>query len=444
MRHVRVTVYLLMLLLGMGLLAFAQEEQPVAAQPFVHVIAIDGTINPGSAQFIINAIDKAEKAGAAALAIELDTPGGLVDSTRDIVQKMLGANIPVIVYVTPMGAHAGSAGVMVTLAGHIAAMAPSTSIGAASPVSMTGEMDETMKAKAFNDITAFVEGIAEARGRNVEWAKKAVTEADAVTATKAAKLNVIDFVAENLDDVLARADGKKVKLGDGATVTLALKGARQVPQKMSLKHLIIFHLADPNLVYFFMIIGMLGIYAEFSHPGLIFPGVIGGICLLLFLVSTQILPINTVGLVLIAGGLVLFILEFKFTSYGLLTVGGVALMVLGSLFLFDAPEKVYQTPSFKLQVSWGLILPSVLALGGFTLFVAYKVLRAQVSKGRTGQEGIVGDLGVASTDVHTKGKVRVQGIYWDAHSDRSIAGGSRIRVVATDGLQLKVEKIEEV
>ncbi|HPQ69397.1 MAG TPA: nodulation protein NfeD [bacterium] len=442
MRHARITIYLLLLLMGLGLWAYAQEEPP-AATPIVQVITINGTINPGSAEFIVAAIEKAERDGAAALAIELDTPGGLVDSTRDIVQKMLAANVPVIVYVTPKGAHAGSAGVMVTLAGHIAAMAPSTSIGAASPVSMTGEMDETMKAKAFNDITAFVEGIAEARGRNVEWAKKAVTEADAVTATRAAKLNVVDFVAEDLDDVLTQADGRQVKLGNGTTVTLALKGARQAPQQMSLKHKIIFYLADPNLVYFFMIIGMLGLYAEFSHPGLIFPGVIGGICILLFLVSTQILPINTVGLILIAGGLVLFILEFKFTSYGLLTLGGIALMVLGSLFLFDAPEKVYQTPSFKLQVSWGLILPSVLALGGFTLFVAYKVLRAQISKGLTGQEGIVGELGVATTDVHHEGKVRVQGIYWDASSAQPIASGSRIRVTATDGLKLKVEKIEE-
>ncbi|MHA1570036.1 MAG: NfeD family protein [Alphaproteobacteria bacterium] len=438
-RRIRLALWLTLILMSASLFALAQEAPP--AGTFVHLIEIDGTINPGSSEFIMASILKAQTAGAEALVIELDTPGGLVDSTRDIVQAMLGAQIPVIVYVTPPGAHAGSAGVMVTLAGHIAAMAPSSSIGAASPVSMSGEMDETMKAKAFNDITAFVEGIAEARGRNVEWAKKAVTEAAAVTATEAVKLNVIDFVADNLDDLLAQADGKTVKLGDGSEHTLQTKDARRVNQEMSLKHKIIFWLADPNLVYFFMIIGMLGIYAEFSHPGLIIPGVVGGLCIILFLVSTQILPINTVGRILIALGIVLFILEFKFTSYGALTLGGIAAMILGSLFLFDSPGEVFQTPNFRLRVSWGLILPSVLALGGFTLFVAYKVVRAQIAKGRTGMEGIVGEIGVAATDVHESGKVRVQGVYWDASADRPIPQGSKIKVVAATSLHLKVEKL---
>jgi len=441
LKRARLIVYLALIGLGLSLLAFAQEEP--AEQGFIYLIEIDGTINPGSAAYITEAIAKAEAAGATALLIEMDTPGGLVDSTRDIVQSMLASPLPIFVYVTPQGAHAGSAGVMVTLAGHIAAMAPSTSIGAASPVSMSGEMDETMKAKAFNDIAAFVEGIAEARGRNVEWAKKAVTEAAAVTASEAEKLNVIDFMVASRDELLAKADGKTVTVAGDKKITLKTKGLPVKKHPMSFKHLIIFYLADPNLVYFFMIIGMLGIYAEFSHPGLIFPGVIGGVSLLLFLVSTQILPINTVGLVLIAGGLVLFVLEFKFASYGLLTLGGIALMIFGSLFLFDNPEEVFQTPSFNLRVSWGLILPSVLALGGFTLFVAYKVLRAQVKKGRTGSEGIVGEFGVAATDVRRSGKVRVQGIYWDAYADQLITEGSKIQVVAADGLTLKVEIAEE-
>ena len=428
-----------LLVLGLALAAWPQAAPP--AEPLVQVLTVNGAINPGSADYIITAIKRARDEGAAALVIELDTPGGLVDSTRDIVQAMLASMTPIIVYVTPSGAHAGSAGAMVTLAGHIAVMAPSSSIGAASPVSMDGQMDETMKAKAFNDISAFVEGIAEARGRNVEWAKKAVNEAAAVTASEAVKLNVVDFMADTLEQALDLADGRKVKLADRSEVTLHTKGARVQRVEMSLKDKIIFWLADPNIIYFFMIIGMLGTYAEFSHPGLIFPGVIGAISLVLFLVSTQILPINTVGLVLIALGMALFILEFKFTSYGALTAGGIILMILGSLFLFDNPEKVFPTTSFRLRVSWGLILPSVLALGAFTLFVAYKVVRAQVRKGLTGQEGIVGETGTATTDVHESGKVRVQGIYWEATSDQPIPSGSRVRVIAADGIGLKVEKV---
>ncbi len=441
-RAVRRAIWTALLIFGSVLAAWPQATPPPAT-PLVRVIAVDGAINPGSADHIVTAIDRATRDGAAALVIELDTPGGLYDTTRDIVQKMLAAKVPVFVYVTPSGARAGSAGAMITLAAHVAAMAPSTSIGAASPVAMEGEMDKTMKAKAFNDAMAFVEGIAQARGRNVEWAKKAVSEAAAVTAAEAERIKVIDFIADSLEDLLAKADGRKVTIGDKSEVVLRVAEARIERVEMSLKDKIIFWLADPNLIYFFMMIGMLGIYAEFSHPGLIFPGVIGGICIVLFLVSTQILPINSFGLVLIVLGMVLFVLEFKFTSYGALTAGGIILMILGSLFLFDNPEKMIPNAGFRLRVSWGMILPSVLALGGFTLFVAYKVLRAQVSKGLTGQEGIVGETGLAATDVHTGGKVKVQGIYWEATADQPIAAGAPVRVVAANGLRLKVERIPE-
>ncbi len=428
-----------LLLLGLALAAWSQTAPP-NARP-VYVITINGVINPGSADFIIKSIDRAQSEGAAALVIELDTPGGMLDSTREIVQKMLASMTPIIVFVTPSGAHAGSAGTMITLAANLAVMAPSTSIGAASPVAMNGEMDQTMKNKAFNDTTAFVQGIAEARGRNVEWAKKAVTEAAAVTASEAERLEVIDFVVDSLPALLNRADGRKVKLADHSEVTLLVKTARIERLEMSLKQKAVFWLADPNLIYFFMIIAMLGIYAEFSHPGLIFPGVIGGVCLILFLVSTQILPINTFGLIMIALGMVCFILEFKFTSYGALTAGGIILMILGSLFLFDNPEKIFPAASFRVRVSWGLILPSVLALGAFTLFVAYKVLRAQLRKGLTGEEGIVGETGLATTDVHQEGKVRVQGILWEASAEQLIPAGSRIRVTAASGIRLTVEQI---
>jgi membrane-bound serine protease (ClpP class) len=428
------------LLAGLALLAFAQ--QPAAGAAVVRVITVNGAINPGSADYILAALHQAEAAGDAALLVELDTPGGLVDSTQDIVKAMLDSSVPVVVYVTPSGAHAGSAGVMITLAGHIAVMAPSTRIGAASPVSMSGQMDETMKAKVTNDITGFVESIAKKRGRNVEWAKKAVTQAAVVTDDVAVKDGIVDFVARDVPDILQKADGMTVTLRGDVKRTLALRDARVVRQEMTVRQKIVFHLADPNLVYLFMMIGMLGLYAEFSNPGMVLPGVIGGVALLLFAVSTQILPVNAIGLLLIAGGIALFLLEFKFTSYGALTAGGVALLILGSLFMFDnTPAKVFPSADFQLRASWTVIVPSVLAMGAFTLFVAYKVLRAQVSKGRTGAEGIVGEIGVAATLIDKEGKVQVQGSYWDAVSDESIEKGAKIRVVAADGLSLTVKKL---
>ena len=440
MRRARWTLCLALLLAGAIWLAAAAEES--AAPAVVQVITIDGAINPGSADFIISSIRNAARENAAALLIELDTPGGLVDSTQDIVKEMLDSPVPIIVYVTPPGAHAGSAGVMITLAGHLAVMAPSTRIGAASPVAMGGEMDETMKAKATNDVVGFVEAIAKRRGRNVEWAKRAVTEAAVVTDDQAVKDGIVDFVAKNLDDLLAQADGREVTLGQDVKRELRLKGAAVDRRAMGLKHKIIFHLADPNLVYLFMIIGMLGLYAEFSNPGMVVPGIVGGICLILFAVSTQILPINAVGLLLIAAGIVMLVLEFKFTSYGALTAGGVTLMVLGSLFMFDnAPDKVFPAPTFRLQASWGVILPSVIAIGAFSLFVAYKIIRAQVRQGLTGQEGIVGETGEAATAIEPRGKVLVQGTYWDADADAPIEKGARIQVVGVRGLRLKVKKL---
>lgn len=440
LRLTRITVYALMLLVSAAWLAVAQTPPP--APGVAHVITIDGSINPGSADFIISSIEKAQEANAAALIIELDTPGGLVNSTQDIVKVMLEAQVPIIVYVTPPGAHAGSAGVMITLAGHLAVMAPSTRIGAASPVSMTGEMDETMRAKATNDIVGFVETIAKKRGRNVDWAKKAVTEAAVVTDDEAVKHNIVDFIAKDIDEILAKADGRKIILGHDQEHVVRLKGATTERREMGWKHKLIFYLADPNLVYLFMIIGMMGLYAEFSNPGMIVPGVVGGIALVLFAVSTQILPINAVGILLIVAGLVLFILEFKFTSFGLLTAGGIVLMVFGSLFMFEnTPDKVFPETEFQLRASLGVILPSVIAMGLFTLFVAYKIVRAQVRKGRTGQEGIIGEFGTAATDIGQAGKVTVQGIYWDAGSDQPIAKGSRIRVVDAQGLMLLVEAI---
>lgn len=464
MRTTRLAIYLSLILVSLALAGIGGEEigaagketdaagveagaagEEAGAGRVVHVITIDTSINPGSSDFIMTAIDKATAEGAAALVIELNTPGGLVDSTQDIVAKMLEAEIPVFVYVTPAGAHAGSAGVMITLAGHVAAMAPTTRIGAASPVSMTGEMDETMKSKVTNDIAGFVESIAKKRGRNVDLAIETVTEAAVLTDDEALEEDLIDLIAKDLEDLLAQADGRTVVLGHDKEVTLHVAGARIERRAMSLKQIIVSALADPNLVYLFMIIGMLGLYTEFSHPGMIFPGVIGGIALILFAVSTQILPINVVGLLFIAAGIALFVLEFKFTSYGFLTVMGVALIVLGSLFMFDFtrdPQIVYPEKEFTMGVSWGLVLPTAIFMGLFSLFIAYKVVRAHVGRKQTGFEGLVGETGKAVTAITGEGKVKLQGIFWDAAADEPIEAGAKVEVVEASSLKIKVKKLK--
>ena len=437
-------IWIFLILLGTSIAVFGQNESD-DQKSVVRVITIDGSINPGSADFIINSIESAKEIGANAIVIELDTPGGLVESTRDIVQKLLNSTIPVVVYVTPPGAHAGSAGVMITLAANIAAMATGTNIGAATPVSGTGEMDETMKNKVTNDVAAWVEGIAEKRERNREWAIKAVREAVSVTATEALKLKVVDVIADDLPTLLEKIDGKKVTI-EGKEIALKTKDALIERVEMGWKHKVLNLLADPNLAYIFMIIGFLGLYAEFSHPGLIVPGVIGAICLILFLMASQVLPINTLGLLLILAGIILFILEIKFTSYGMLTIGGLACLTIGSLFLFDVPEKIVDYPSFNLQVSLSYIIPSVLVIGGFILGVTYLIVRAHGRKPETGNEGMIGRKGITTDDLipGETGKIKIGGEIWNAESNEPIGMGERVVVIeaSTTSLQLKVKKAD--
>ncbi|MBZ0272335.1 nodulation protein NfeD [bacterium] len=417
-------------------------EAPVAAgERSVLVVSIENmTINPGSSDYLRAAIIEAEARRSEALVIELDTPGGLVDSTRDIVKEFLASPVPVIVYVTPPGARAGSAGVMITLASHIAAMAPGTNIGAAHPVAGGGqEIGEEMNKKITNDTVAWVEGIAEQRGRNREWAVKAVRDSVSVTATDALEKKVIDFVATNLDDVLAKADGRTVTLGGGIEKTLATKGALVMRRPPGLKHRLIMRLADPNLAYIFMMIGFLGIYAEFSHPGLIFPGVIGAVCFLLFLMSTQILPINVVGVILIVVGLALFIAEVQVTSYGLLTLGGAISLALGSLFLFDVPEKVVD-PDYSFSVSPAIVLPVTVGFALAVGLITWMVVRVHRRRPQTGAESIVGTTGVVTTaiDPLAGGQVKLAGEFWHAKSAVPVEAGAIVRVVAVKGAHIEV------
>jgi len=409
----------------------------------VTVVKFAGTVNPGSADYIDWAIKQAVLASSECLVIEMDTPGGLVASTRKIVQSILNAPLPVVVYVSPAGAHAGSAGVMITLAGHIAAMAPGTNIGAAHPVTAGGgEIDEEMKKKITNDTIAFVKAIAQKRKRNVEWAITAVSESASATADEALKLGVIDLLADSTQGLLAEIDGEKIEL-DGREVVLKTKDAQVTRVEPSLKHKLLMTLADPNIAYILLLIGIIGLYVEFSHPGLIFPGVAGAMALILFLVSIQTLPINYGGLILILLAIVLFVLEMKIASYGLLTIGGIICFTLGALFMFNAPDKVFDAGHFSFAISKTLVFPTAIALGGFVGLVAFLVIRTQSKKPYTGIEGLLGARGEVRTALgpKQKGLIFVHGEYWKAVSDEPISEGEEVEVVGHDGLILKVERV---
>ncbi len=410
----------------------------------VHQIQIDGVINPVSARFIVEAVDRAEDANAEALLIELDTPGGLLESTRDIVQRFLIADVPIIVYVSPAGARAGSAGTFITLAAHIAVMAPGSNIGAAHPVSVGGggmpgrsEPDSTSKSvmndKMTNDAAAMIRSIAETRNRNVEWAEKAVRESASITATDALELNVIDLIVPDVDSLLTAIDGMNVKLTD-SEVTLNTSRASIELFEMDWRERLFDKLSDPNIAYIFMMLGMSGLMLELYHPGSIFPGAVGAISLLLAFMAFQTLPLNVVGLLLIVLGIILLILEVKVTSFGLLSIGGATCLFLGSTMLID-------TDVPALQVSLGLIIPSVVGTVLFVLFAVGMGLRAQSKKVTTGSEGLIGEVGEALSDINLKGQVFVCGEYWQAKSSSEITKGEEVKVIGIDGLMLKVEKV---
>jgi membrane-bound serine protease (ClpP class) len=417
-----------------GLVGMAQSQD--ASAPRVDLIVIDGSINPAVDDFIGESIARAKAAGARALIVQLDTPGGHLSSTQTIVKKILGSAIPVIVYVAPSGAGAGSAGVFITLAGHIASMAPGTNIGAAHPVAGAGqEIKGVMGEKMENFVASFAETIAQQRGRNAEWAIQAVRKSVSVTEREALKKNVIDIVAKDISDLLKQADGRKVDL-DGRSETLALKDARIVRHEMSLKQKIVNGVADPNIVYLLLMAGILGLYMEFSHPGVIFPGVAGGICLLLALTGLQLLPINYAGLALILLGIGLLVGEAFAPSFGILGVGGIISLTLGSFFLFD-------TESSDLAVDRSIIFTTVATLGTFVFAVSYLVFRSQKSKPTLGLDGLVGEVGEVRGKLSPAGKIFVHGEYWNAQADGEIDVGEKVKVVGYDGMCLKVSRVSQ-
>ncbi len=408
--------------------------QPAAdgADREVFVIEVSGTINPGLAEYLIRSMEEASGERAGCIVIQLDTPGGLALSMRSIVMAMLASEIPVVVYVSPSGARAASAGVMITLAADVAAMAPGTNIGAAHPVDLgQGGMDETMGEKVVNDMVAYAKSIAEKHGRNSEWAEKAVRESVSVTEKEALELNVIDLIAEDLDDLLEKIDGRELA-GKGILHT---KGVSRVVLTESLRDRILKTLSDPNIAYILMMIGLAGLYFELSHPGAIFPGVIGAISLILAFFAFQTLPVNYAGILLIALAIILFVLEMKVTSYGLLSMGGVVSLFLGSLMLFEGGAT-------GMRLSWQVLIPTVVMVSGFFAVIAGLVFRSQISKPRTGEKGLIGEVGVAKTSLAPEGKVFVHGELWNGIAHKTIVQGAKVRVVNVDRLVLEVEEVE--
>jgi len=413
----------------MVLLIFCTSGSAAAGQGDIYILRVADAIGPGIADFVAKGIATADREGAACLIIELDTPGGLVESMRRIVMAMYAADTPVVVFVSPSGARAASAGVMITMAADIAAMAPGTNIGAAHPVGGGGqEIGKTMSEKVTNDMVAFVKSIAERGGRNVDWAEKSVRESVSVTENEALAQNVIDIVAEDLEALIRQIDGMEIR-GKGK-LNLAEAGRERIRENIRTK--ILKTISNPNIAYILMMIGMAGIYFELSHPGAIFPGVIGGIAIVLAFFSFQTLPVNYAGILLIVLAIVFFIMEMKITSFGLLSVAGVIALFLGSLMLFEG-----DTPQSRL--SWQVLIPTVSVVSVFFVTIAGLAFKAQVSRPRTGGRGLTGEKGVVRKRIDPAGKVFIHGELWYAKAREPIEEGETVRVIGMENLVLEVE-----
>jgi membrane-bound serine protease (ClpP class) len=418
--------WILIFILSVGLAGTAH-----AAGADVLVIRVADPIGPGVAEFIQDGIEKARQDNAACVVIELDTPGGLAESMRSIVQDILASSVPVVVYVAPAGARAASAGVMITMAADIAAMSPGTNIGAAHPVGAGGkDIEGKMSEKVINDMVAHAKSVAERRGRNAGWVEKAIRDSVSVTETEAVELDVVDLVAEDLDDLVQQLNGREIT-GKGV---LRLDQPNIVYMEESLRIKILETIGNPNIAYILLLIGLAGLYFELSNPGAIFPGVIGGISLILAFFAMQMLPVNTVGILLIALAVILFVMEMKITSYGLLSVAGVVALSLGSLMLFE------NIPS-GIGLSLRVMLPTLILVSGFFVFVAGLVFRAQKSKPKTGAGGLVGETGIVKQALTPEGKVLVHGELWNAVSKKNIDAGAKVRVAGVKGLVVEVEAI---
>jgi len=405
----------------------------------IELIKVEGTISPATVEYLKKAFNYAAKVKVYCILIQIDTPGGLDSSMREIVKLIMNSQIPVIVYVAPKGARAASAGVFVALSSNILAMAPGTNIGAAHPVSlMGGGMSKTMEEKVVNDAAAYIRSIAEKRKRNVKWAEKAVRESVSVTAEEAVKIGVADLIAEDQNELLHKINGRKITI-DEKRIILNTKGVVIEPYQSNFKDKFLQHLADPNLAYILLMIGIWGLILEFFHPGILLPGIAGAICLILSFFALQILSFNLTGLLLILLAVILFILEIKITSYGALTIGGIIALTIGSLMLIE-PSAIY------LRIGWEYIIAGVGITAALFIFVISYTIRAQLKPPVTGEEGLIGLVGVAKTDLNPTGKVHVHGELWNAVNifpDKAIKKGEEVKIVKVEGMKLMVKKKED-
>lgn len=399
----------------------------------VYVGEFSGPITPASSAYFLGAITQAENDSASCLIIKMDTPGGLDESMREITKRILNAAVPVVVYVAPKGARAASAGVFILYASHVAAMAPGTNVGAAHPVGLGGEkQDSVMIGKVTNDAVAYLQSLAKERHRNIAWAEQAVRQSVSVDADRALKLGICEIIARNEQDLIAQLEGRQVVVNED-TLTLAVVSAPVKKFAMSFRDRLLMIITNPNIAYILLLLGIYGMFFELQHPGLIFPGVVGGICLILAFYALHILPVNYAGVALIVLSAIFFIIEIYLTSHGLATIGGVIALVFGSVILFNSDVPF-------LRVSWEVIMFVAIIIVAFVVLMLIMGIGAQFRKPASGKEGMVGESGIAKTEIDSEsGTVFVHGEFWNAVSDKPIKKNSRVKVVSASGVLLKVD-----
>lgn len=419
-----------------GATAQSDPESSASDRPLVVVGAIEGPIGPVTVGYVNRVLASAVPLNPQCVIFTLDTPGGLDASMRSIIKDILASPTPVVIFVYPGGARAASAGAIISLAAHVVAMAPGTNIGAAHPVAIgQGKMDEEMAAKVTNDAAAFSRGLALQRGRDEEWAEKIVRESISSTAEEALELGVADIVVDRMNELLEKLDGRVLTVS-GRTITLDTSDAEVTEQRFSLRERILARITDPNIAYLLMLLGIFGIFFELQNPGAIFPGVVGGIAILVAFYALQLLPVNYAGVALILLAVILFLLEIKIPSGGVLTVGGVVAMLIGSIMFIDSPLPF-------MRVSFSVIIPAVIFTALFFMFAVGMGLRAQRRKVATGRSGMAGETGTARSDIGASGSVFVHGEHWNAFSDEPIAEGSTVEVVSVHGLKIKVRQVSK-
>jgi membrane-bound serine protease (ClpP class) len=429
--------YIFIVFLILSFLIFSTSITFAQPASVIYLLNIEGAINPITAQYIVDGIEEAEDKQAECVIIQMDTPGGLDESMRNIIKKMLNSRVPVVIYIAPQGARAASAGAFITMAANIAAMAPGTNIGAAHPVAMgEGQIDEETKAKIVNDAAAYIKSIANSRNRNDEIAEKFVRDSLSITEQEALENNIIEFIASSVDELIFIIDGVKVTTAEGDRKLNTL-GKEIIEYKMSAKDLFLHSLTNPNIAYILLFLGIFGILGEFNNPGALFPGIFGSICLILAFVAFQMIAINFAGFILIALGIIFFIFEMYTPTFGLLTAGGIISLILGS-FMLTKDLAPY------LKISTGIILTMVLATAAFFIFALTKGIKIQRKKPIFGKESMIGMIGTARTDLNPNGQVFLHGEIWQATTsdEKPVKKGEQVIVEALDGLRLIVKKTD--